>query len=91
MWNLSDLYGYILKVEDYYKHKGTEKTRIMMEELPVTEGYPNIKQIFGYDLQNAKEFVKKVATVRTDLNRFTEDEQHVVEAIGYSLAAYRIR
>ena len=75
----------------------------MLKKLPEDEDYPNIQQLFGIDINQpdleklkksadlAKTIIQQITTFRTDLNKFREEEKRILEAIGYTLAAYRYR
>jgi hypothetical protein len=41
--------------------------------------------------ETAKTIIQQITTFRTDVNRFREEEKRILEAVGYTLTAYRYR
>lgn len=79
----------------------------MLDKLPKEEEFPNLETMFGFNLKllrssagqrqlnasadKATAMIEQLTTFRTDLNKFSEEEKRILEAIGYTLTAYRYR
>ncbi len=96
IWSLADLWEYF----DALSYPTEENNKAIVNELMSMndDGFPNLQQMFDFNINNNNATNPKIAKmiraltgIRTDLDHFYDDESEILQALGYTLCAMRMR
>jgi hypothetical protein len=102
-WSFNDLWRYYFSVTHHHEAPRYQHKAELISHGFLDEGYPDLEKLLDYRLdepgsernikssQKVATMLKKIQSIRTDMDHFYRDEREIVETIGYTLAAYRMR
>ena len=102
-WSFNDLWRYYYCITHHQEAPRYQKKAETLAYGFKDEGFPDLEKIFEFNLdkpgceqnqkssQKAAQMIKRILSVRTDMDHFYRNEREIVETVGYTLAAYRIR